>query len=88
MGAAGGLILRLVMRKSTLTALLGVVMGLAGASAGTRVLKAFLWSTTAQDPKVFLGGSVLLYAVVLIASYPPARRATRVDPVEIMKAPQ
>jgi len=87
LGAAGGRILKLVMRKSTLTALLGVVTGLAGAWAGSRVLEAFLWNTSAHDPKVYLGGSVLLFAVVL-ASYLPARRATRVDPVEIMKAPQ
>ncbi len=88
LGAAGGRILKLVMRRSTLTAMLGVVIGLAGAWAGSRVLETFLWNTSAHDPKVYLGGSVLLFAVVLVASYLPARRATGVDPVDVMKAKQ
>ncbi len=85
LGAQGTRVLRLVLRSATLTALIGVVFGLAGAWAGSRVLEAFLWNTSARDPRVFLGGGALLFAVVLVASYLPARRALRVDPVEVLR---
>ncbi len=86
LGAEGTRVLRLVLRRSMLTALLGVSFGLAGAWAFGRILEAFLWNTSAHDPRVFLGGAVLLFAVVLGASYLPARRALRVDPVETLRA--
>jgi putative ABC transport system permease protein len=86
LGAQGTRVLGLVLRRSVLTALVGVVLGLGGAWAGSRVLEAFLWNTSARDPGVFLGGAALLFAVVLAASYLPARRAVRVDPVEVMRA--
>jgi predicted permease len=85
LGAESGRVLRLILRKSTLTALVGVSFGLAGAWTFSRVLEAFLWNTSARDPKVFLGGGALLFVVVLVASYLPARRATRVDPVEVLR---
>jgi predicted permease len=85
LGAGGQRVLRLVIKRSTLTALVGVVIGLSGAWAGSRILEAFLWETSARDPRIFLGGGVLLLAVVLLASYLPARRATRVDPVEVLR---
>jgi predicted permease len=86
LGAERTGVLRLVLRRSTLTALGGVVIGLAGAWAGSRVLEAMLWNTSARDPRIFLGGGALLFVVVLGASYLPARRATRVDPVEVLRA--
>jgi predicted permease len=86
LGADAGRVLRLVLRRSTLTALGGVVIGLAGAWTGSRVLEAMLWNTSARDPRIFLGGGVLLFVVVLVASYLPARRATRVDPAEVLRA--
>ncbi len=86
LGAQGTRVLGLVLRRSTLTALVGVMLGLTGAWAGSRVLETFLWNTSARDPGVFLGGAALLFAVVLAASYLPARRAVRVDPVEVMRA--
>jgi ABC-type antimicrobial peptide transport system permease subunit len=86
LGAEGARVLRLVLRRSMLTALVGVVFGLAGAFAGSRVLEAFLWDTSARDPRVFLGGAALLFVLVLVASYLPARRATHVDPVEVLRA--
>jgi putative ABC transport system permease protein len=88
LGAERGRILTLVTRKSALTALFGVLIGLGGAWAGSRVLEAFLWGTSARDPRVYLGGSVMLFAVVLFASYLPAMRATRVDPVDVMRSAQ
>jgi putative ABC transport system permease protein len=49
-------------------------------------LETLLWNTSARDPRIFLGGGALLFVVVLLASYIPARRATRVDPVEVLRA--
>jgi predicted permease len=85
LGAHGGRVLNLVLRKSTVTATVGILTGLAGAWAGGRLLESFLWNTSAHDPRVFVGGALLLFAVVLGASYLPALRATRVDPVEVLK---
>ena len=56
LGAGGRRVLRLVIKRSTLTAAVGVVIGLAGAWAGSRILEAFLWETSARDPRIFLGG--------------------------------
>jgi ABC-type antimicrobial peptide transport system permease subunit len=86
LGAEGTRVLRLVLRNSTLTALVGVLAGLSGAWAGSRLLESLLWNTSAHDLRVYLGGGGLLFAVVLGASYLPALRATRVDPVEVLKA--
>jgi putative ABC transport system permease protein len=85
LGAENSRILHLVLRKSLLTALVGVSFGLAGAWMFSRLLEAFLWNTSSRDPRVFLGGGALLFVVVLVASYLPARRATRVDPVELLR---
>ncbi len=86
LGAKSGNVLGLVLRRSVWTALAGVLVGLGGAWAGSRVLEAMLWNTSARDLRVFLGGGALLFGIVLAASYLPALRATRVDPVEVLKA--
>jgi predicted permease len=86
LGAKGSNVLGLVLRRSIWTAVAGVVFGLSGAWAGSRVLEALLWNTSAHDPRIYLGGGALLFSIVLAASYLPALRATRVDPVEVLKA--
>jgi putative ABC transport system permease protein len=86
LGAERGSVVRLVLWRSSLIAVLGLVLGLVGAWACTRVLETFLWRTSARDPVVFVGAAALLFAVVLAASYVPARRATRVDPVQVLRA--
>jgi len=86
LGAERFSVVRLVMHKTTVTALVGVAFGLGGAYAGTRILEAFLWNTSAHDPTTFLLGSLFLLAVVLVASYLPARQATRMDPAQVLRA--
>jgi predicted permease len=86
LGAERFSVVRLVIGKTTATALLGVLLGLAGAFAGTRILNAFLWNTSARDPVTFVTASTLVLVIVLVASYLPARRATRVDPAEALRA--
>jgi ABC-type antimicrobial peptide transport system permease subunit len=86
LGADGARVLGMILRQSVVTAALGLVVGLGGAWVGTRLLEAFLFQTSARDPLAFGGAAVLLFSVVLVASWLPARRATRVDPVEALRA--
>ncbi len=73
--------LRLVLRRSLMLTAAGVLIGLAGALALTRVLSTLLFGVSATDPATFVFTAALIAAVSLLASYVPARRATRVDPV-------
>ena len=65
---------------------LGVVLGLAGALALTRLLQTFLFGVTAHDPFVFAGNAAILIAVATVACVLPAVRATRVNPIIALRA--
>jgi putative ABC transport system permease protein len=81
LGAGRGSILKLVVGQGSALALIGVIIGLALSFALTRVLGSLLYGVTATDPATFVIVTLLLIAVALLASYLPARRATRVDPI-------
>jgi len=74
-------VLRLVVRQGLLLAAIGIAVGLAGAFALTRLLSSLLYGVNATDPVTFAGVTGLLAAVAVAASFLPAWRATRVDPV-------
>ena len=74
-------VLQLVVWHGLKLALIGVGLGLAGALAITRVLSSLLYGISASDPISFVGVAVLLTSVALLASYIPARRATKVEPM-------
>jgi len=86
LGAQRGDVLQLILRGGLRLVALGVVIGLAGAFALTRVLQSQLFSVTAHDPLVFAGNAALLVAVAAIACLLPALRATRVDPMTALRA--
>jgi predicted permease len=81
LGAQTRDVIGLVMRQGTRLTALGVALGLAGALAFTRVLGTLLYGVSARDPLTFGGIAALLAAVALLATWLPARRAARVDPM-------
>src|SRR5262249_36560537 len=81
LGAQSSDVLKLVVGQGVKLALTGLVLGLVGAFILTRVLTSFLFEVSATDPATYALISLLLAVVALLASYLPARRATRVDPV-------
>jgi len=78
-------VLKLAVGQGLKLVCIGVVLGLAGAFALTRLMSSLLFGITATDPSTFIGISALLIAVALIASYVPARRATKVDPLTVLR---
>jgi putative ABC transport system permease protein len=81
LGAARLDILRLVLRQGILLAGAGIAIGLGAALALTRLLGSLLYHVSVTDPVTFGACALLFTAVAILASYIPARRATRVDPV-------
>ncbi|HJQ32445.1 MAG TPA: ABC transporter permease [Pyrinomonadaceae bacterium] len=81
LGAQVGHVLRLVLGQGVRLALVGIVLGLLGAFALTRVLAGLLVGIGTTDPVTFVGVPVLLVVIALLACYVPARRAARVDPL-------
>lgn len=81
LGAKRADVLKMVLGQSMTAIGIGLAAGLLGALAGVRLMKALLFDTNVLDPVTFLGVAVMLSAVALLASYLPARRATRVDPL-------
>jgi ABC-type antimicrobial peptide transport system permease subunit len=86
LGAQARGVLRLVLGGALRLLAAGVVFGLIGAFALTRLLSAFLFGVSANDPATFAVVSFVLAVVALLASYLPALRATRVDPLAAWRA--
>jgi len=85
LGADPGDILRLVIRHGFILALVGIATGLAAAFVLTRLLAGMLYKTAGHDPFTFIAAPLVFLLIALIASYVPARRATRVSPIETLR---
>ena len=78
-------VVRLVLRQGAVVGVLGLVIGMVGAFALTRLLSTLLFDVKSYDALTFAGASALLFLVVLVASYVPARRTARVDPMVALR---
>jgi putative ABC transport system permease protein len=85
LGADRGDVLRLVMKRGLVLALIGVAIGIGGVLALTRLISGFLYGVTATDPVTFAAVALVLIGVALLASYIPARRAIKVDPLVALR---
>lgn len=85
-GAQRGEVLQLILRGGLRLIMLGVIFGLLGSLALTRVLQSQLFGVTAHDPLIFAGIAALLVVVGAVACLLPALRATRIDPVSALRA--
>lgn len=85
LGATPGDVVRLVLRQGLALAAIGLALGVAGAVAATRLLTAMLFEVKPGDPVTYVAVTLLLAGVAMAASYIPARRATRVDPLTALR---
>jgi putative ABC transport system permease protein len=85
LGADGGRLLRLVLTQGGVLVGAGVIVGVAGALALTRVLRALLYEVTPTDPLTFGAATVLLLGVATVACLNPARRAMKLDPMTVLR---
>ena len=86
LGARTENVRRLAMRHGLIPALAGVIIGVIGALAATRLAQGMLYGITPRDPLTFAAVVGLLVLVAVGASWLPARRATRVDPIAALRA--
>jgi ABC-type antimicrobial peptide transport system permease subunit len=85
LGATAGAVRRMVVSQGAKVVLIGAVIGVAAALASTRLLGTLLYEVKAMDPVVFAAMSIAMIGVGMLASYVPAHRASRVDPIESLR---
>jgi len=85
LGAQAADVFKLILRQGVILMLAGLCVGLPGAILLTRVVSGMLFEVTTTDVATFVGVSILLGAVALLACYIPARRATKVDPIVALR---
>jgi putative ABC transport system permease protein len=78
-------VMKLVIGQGMLPVIIGVGLGLAGAFVATRLMSSLLFGVSATDPVTFAGVSIVLGLVALLACAIPARRATRVSPIDALR---
>jgi len=86
LGAPPARVTRMFLRQGLALASCGVAFGLAAAAASTRVLQSWLYGVTPLNPAAFASSAAILLAVAALATYLPARRASRVDPLIALRA--
>src|SRR5262249_45073095 len=86
LGAQKGDVLRLVVGHGLRMSVVGELIGLAGAMALTHVMQSMLYGVKSTDPTTFVAVALLLGLVAIAASYVPARRAMRIDPIAVLRS--
>jgi len=85
LGASSRAVTELVVSDGIRLAAAGLVVGLATAIVAARALSSLLYAVSAGDPATFVATSIIVVVVALLASYVPARRATRIDPIDALR---
>jgi len=85
LGASGSSVVAMVVRHGLALTGIGIVIGLAGSWAATRSLKNLLYGVTATDPATFAEVAALLTLIAFVACWLPARRASKVDPIKVLR---
>jgi predicted permease len=85
LGARSTAVLSMILRETFLLAFIGIVAGLVGAAALTRLATSMLYELTPTDPLTFGSAALLLVAIAMAAGFTPARRASRVDPMTALR---
>jgi putative ABC transport system permease protein len=86
LGAQRSQVIGMVLRRGLALTAIGIAVGVALAAAVTRYIEGLLFGVTPVDPATFLGVSVIFVAVAGLASYMPARRASKIDPMSALRA--
>lgn len=85
LGAERRQVMTLILRRGLTLAIIGIALGVAGATGAAQYLQSMLFGVEARDPQTFVAIALAFALVALIASYLPARRATRVDPMVALR---
>jgi ABC-type antimicrobial peptide transport system permease subunit len=85
LGASASRVRRGILTRTLLLALAGVALGTLGSLAFSKWIESLLFGTTPTNPAVFSGVSLLLCVVALVAAYVPARRASRIEPLQALR---
>ncbi len=85
LGATASAVRRLVMAQGARVVCVGILVGIAAALAATRLLDTLLYDVNAMNPIVFVGMSIVMVGIGMLATYVPARRASNVDPIESLR---
>ncbi len=85
LGAQAGDVVRLILSSGLGLTMAGVAIGAAGALALTRLMRSLIFGVSASDPLTFAGVAAVLIVVAAVASFVPARRAARVDPIDALR---
>lgn len=86
LGARGADVKRLVIGETLRTVAVGIAVGIGGALAGVRLLRGLVYGVSAADPLTFIAVPLVVTAVAVLAAAIPARRASRVDPIMVLRA--
>jgi ABC-type antimicrobial peptide transport system permease subunit len=86
LGAQAGGLRQMFVRQGLLLAGVGAIIGLGAAAGLTRLMSSLLFGVAALDPLTYAGVAAVLIAAAALASYVPARRATRIDPLDALRA--
>jgi putative ABC transport system permease protein len=85
LGARATDMFRMVVMDNLSLALIGIAVGLGITAASSRILTSYLFGLTPSDPRTFVGCALLLCLTTVVASYVPARRAARLDPLVALR---